>query len=288
MHKVMHLTIISTLVFLLCSCSEAGVSSSFEISSAISPISFLRLSSSTNIYEEATHPAPSQAIIIDNKALEKIYRTFLSENYQKLSDAFFSGISGIGFIDLDMDGGIEMLILDAGASAAMGLQFFDIIDGSVECVSANMDTVGTIFGGKHMSNVIVNANTFDSFRLVKNKSTGEKFFIIQSGNGAVDFCYSELVRFGTDNGILTLTSLMYKHEDYDMDSRIITGENFKVNGEDADRSTYEYAYCEFFSNVTDTGYIAKGVFMGENADYELSLDGLVAMTDKALTLYESP
>lgn len=288
MRRFKYLIIISTLISMLCSCSEAELTSAFVYPTVVSPCSSSQPSSSTDLSEETAQPYSLRAVVMDNEAHGEDFRAFLSENYQKLSDAFFGGISGIGFADLDMDGGIEMLIFDAGASTAMGIQFFDIIDGSVECVSANMDAVGTTFGGEHMSDVVVNANAFDSFRLVEDISTGEKFYVVQSGNGASDFSYSELVRFGSDNGVLTLTSIMYKHEDYDINNGDVTGENFIVDGKGTNRFAYEFAYSKFFAGVTDTGYVAKGVFMWENSDYELSFDGLMAMADKALALYEVP
>jgi len=276
--------IIAAILFMLCSCSNAELSSAFVYPSVGSSAGISQLSSATDLDSEPAQPSA----VVDNNARGEVFRAFLSDNYQELSDAFFGVISGIGFIDLDMDGGIEMLIFDAGASAAMGLQFFDIVDGKVECVSANMEALGTIFGGKHMSGVIVTANAFDAFRLVKSTTTGEKLYIVQSGNGAADFIYSELIRFGNDNGVLTLQSLLYKYEDYNIDSGDLTGESYKILGKAANRSAYDSAYSEFFAGVSDTGFDAKGVFLWESSDYEASFDGLMAMADNALTLYKVP
>lgn len=291
MRKSYGIIIITIMISLLCSCENAGLSSATLTPSAELTENSPSQSeaSSTDISGETAHPSPEQSqppADVDNAEREDIFSTFLSENYQRLSDACFGGIAGVGFIDLDMDGGIEMLVFDAGASAAMGLQFFDIIDEKVECVSANMDAVGEAFGGEHMSGTIVNANYFDDFRLMEYKTTGEKFYIVQSGNGAADFSYSELVRFGNDDGILTLTSLMYKYEDYDIDSGDVTGESFKINGKYVGRTEYETAYSIFFAGANDTGHDAEGVFMWDDPDYEASYDGLMAMAKKALTLYD--
>ncbi len=287
MHKTYRLITTVLILCLLCSCSNAELSSA-SVQPSIDSSGSSSQPSASIVPGDPAQASPSQAIVVDNKARGEFFRTFLSDNYQKLSDAFFGGISGIAFIDLDMDGGIEMLIFDAGASAAMGLQFFDIVDDNVECVSANMEAVGTSFGGEHLSDVIVNANTFEDFRLMQDKATDEKFFIVESGNGAADFSYTELIRFGNDNGVPTLQSLVYKHEDYNIDSGDLTGESFKLSGKAANRSVYEAAYSKFFAGVTDTGYVAKGVLLWENTDYEDSLDGLLAMADKALTLYKIP
>lgn len=283
MRKPLHLIMMLLLLCLLCSCREAGlyspspsVPSENAGNTTTSPESTVSPSSNAST-------APEQ---VDNTARGVLFRDFLQDNYQKLSNDFFGGISGVGFIDLDMDGGIEMLIFDAGASAAMGLQFFDIIDDAVECVSANMTGVGTSFGGVHMSPVIVCANHFEDFRLVTDKRTGEKSFIVHSGNGASDFSYSELVRFGSDTGVLTLTSLLYKYTDFDIDSGAVKAERFKIAGKDANKTAYEAAYTAFFADVEDSDYDTKGVFLWENPQYENDLDGLLAMADKALTLFE--
>lgn len=284
MRKPYRLLIILLLLSLLCSCGEAGLSSvSATPPAASGDIGASNAPELESPIPPAASEAPEQ---VDNAARGALFRVFLNDNYQKLSDAFFGGISGVGFIDLDMDGGIEMLIFDAGASAAMGLQFFDIVDGAVECVSANMEAVGTAFGGAHMSSVFVNANHFEDFRLVTDKKTGEKFYIVTSGNGAADFNYSELVRFGSDKGVLTLTSLMYKYTDVDMDTGTVKAESFKLAGKDAAKADYEAAYSDFFSGVEDTGFDAQGVFLWENTQYESGLEGLLTMTDKALTLFE--
>lgn len=284
MRKIFSIIIIAIMLSFLCSCDAAGLSSSLASPFANSSSSG-RTASSTDLTSETQAPTKPTAEV-DNKARGASFRTFLSDNYQKLSEAFFGGISGIGFIDLDMDGGIEMLIFDTGASAAMGLQFFDIVENKVECVSANMEAVGKVFGGKHLSDVVVNANKFDDFRLMEDKSTGEKFYIVQSGNGATDFSYSELIRFASDDGVLTISTLMYKYEDYDIDSGAVIGESFKISGSSANRSSYDAAYSKFFADVKDTGYEAKGIFLWELSEQDngLSYDSMLTMADKALTL----
>lgn len=285
MRKAFAIAFIIMMLFSLSSCENANLSA---VDGTNSNAPNQDQTTSTDISGNVS-PSPEQSqkpVNIDNKEREKIFSDFLSDNYQKISDSFFSGISGIGFIDLDQDGGIEMVIFDAGASAAMGVQFFDIIDNNVECVSANMEAVGQNFGGEHFSSIVVNANYFDDFRLMEDKVSGEKFFIVESGNGAADFSYKELIRFGNDNGILTLESLMYKHEDYDIDTGNTTGQRFKINGKDAGKAEYDKAYKDFYSGIEDTGYEAKGVFMWENADYASNYKGFMAMVNQALSLYD--
>ena len=270
MRKSYSILFIVLILSLLCSCGVSSLPSAETASPSKSP---------------SFSPVPSPSPSVDNTGREEIFRTFLSENYQKLSDSFSGGIAGIGFIDLDLDGGMEMIVFDTGASAAMGAQFFDIANGKVECISANMDAVGKAFGGSDMSAVIVNANHFNDFRLMKDKSTGEKFFIVSSGNGAADFSYSELIRFGSKNGVLTLESLLYKYETTDVDSGAVTGDIYKIKGKAAAGSAYESAYAAFYNNAEDLGFDAKGVLTLES-DSASSKEGLIAMAVKALSLYD--
>ena len=275
MRRYYSIAIIALMLCLLCSCSAAGFSSALSTPST---------ASSTDLTAE---PSLSPAVLVDNIARAKIFRTFLSDNYQKLSDVFFEGITGICFIDLDKDGGIEMLLFDAGASAAMGLQFFDIIDNKVECISANLDSVGSTFGGKHMSDVIVNANSFQAFRLMQDKETGELFFIVNSGNGAADFVYSELIRFGSTDGVMTLQSLLYIYNEIDMNTGAVTEESYKVNGEEVSAAEYSDAINKLDSEMTDLGYIAKGVFLSEISGEatRFNFENMMTMADKALYLF---
>lgn len=223
---------------------------------------------------------------IENIVRAQMFKNFLTDNYNQLSTLMSGGISGIGFIDLDLDGGMEMLIFDAGASAAMGLQFFDIIDGEVECVSANIVDLGAAFDGGHLRETYVNANYFDDFRLMTDKETGDKFFCITSANGALDFSYSELIQFAADGEILTLTSLSYKYESYDIDTSELMSANFTVKGEPCDEDAFDAAMNAFDVNSEDTLLECKGVFTWEDNSYSDGLTGLLAMADKALALAE--
>ncbi|NCC67054.1 MAG: hypothetical protein EOM14_02500 [Clostridia bacterium] len=233
-------------------------------------------------------PAPSDIVrdrtTVDNTEREQLFMSFLSDNYNELAGIMYDGIAGIGFVDLDCDGGMEMIMFDAGASAAMGIQLFDIIDGKVECVSANLTDIGENFGGEHFSQTIVNANYFDDFRLMTNSQTGEKFFSITSGNGAVDFSYSEIIKFGAEGENLSLTSVCYKYEDYDENTGDVTGANYKLGTQVCDEREYSAAKAAFEEENKDTDLEVKGVFAWENSSYTDGLDGLTAMAEKALSL----
>ncbi|MBP8639770.1 MAG: hypothetical protein KBI01_02545 [Oscillospiraceae bacterium] len=264
--------IIALVLALLCSCSPAGFSSALDTPYSSPPD-----------YSSSTAPLTSQveAALVENISRAKIFRDFLSDNYNALSKAFYEGIKGIGFIDLDQDGGIEMLLFDAGASAAMGLQFFDIIDDRVECVSANLDSVRTAFGGKHMTDVVANANSFQDFRLMQEKESDKLFFLVESGNGAPDFIYREFIRFSNTDGVLSLERLLYKYTEMDIDSGAVTSQSYEVNGKTASSDEYSFSKSRLASSIFDTDYAAEGVFLWEG-NYSSDLDGLMAMTDEAL------
>lgn len=212
------------------------------------------------------------------------YLDFLTENYDALSNAFVVGIAGIGFIDLDLDTVPEMLIFDSGASAAMGVQIFDIISGNITCVSANLLTVSEAFGDAYTSEFYVNTNYMDAFRL-KQRPDGSRFFCVESGNGAVDFSYTELICFGGENGVLTLESSLYRHEEYAEESGDITAVSCTAHGENVDLASYEKLYTQFFKENADCGYTAAGAFVWENKEFDNGYDGFLAMAEAALAVY---
>ncbi len=230
---------------------------------------------------------PVIAVSKENEQRENTFRNFIDENYDSLSAACFGGIAGVGFIDLDLDGCIEMLLFDAGASASMGVQFFDVFDDKVECVSANMSPMAEAFGGEHITDIVVNANYFDDFRLMESADKSQRFFQVVSFNGAADFSYHELIRFGSTNGVLTLNSLAYICEDFDIDSGEVLSAEYKLSGKACTSEEYYAALDLMAKEATDTGLEAKGVFMWEDPSYAADKAGLLAMTDAALKLSRS-
>lgn len=215
-----------------------------------------------------------------------VYRSFLEENFNRLSELCYGGIAGVGFIDLDLDGAPEMLLFDSGASASMGVQFFDIVgpEGNVECISANMMDLGREFGSEHYSPVYVNANYFDDFRLMRSSNDEMRFFV-DSGNGALDFSYSELIEFGAADGVLTLASRLYRYDDYDIESGEISSTHCTRGSETITAADYEAALSEFHSSWQDSGYDAFGVFIWEGKNYSTEYDGFMAMLNAAVSGY---
>ena len=271
MKRQISLILILLLLLGLCGCSIAGGSPLPETEAPVTPAPM-----------ESTAPAlPSPEV---DDSWREAYLSFLSENYEALADAFVVGIAGTGFIDLDLDGTPEMLIFDSGASAAMGVQIFDIIGSNVTCVSANLLTVSEAFGDAYTSDVYVNTNFMDAFRL-KQRPDGSRFFCIESGNGAVDFSYTELISFGIKDGSLAPESLLYCHEEYEEESGDIIAITCTKNGEAIDLAAYEYYHSQFFKENADCGYTAAGAFVWENKAFDNSYDGFLAMAEAALALY---
>lgn len=281
MPKRTTLAIIVVLIFtFFCSCGDMELVDS----SAYPQLSF---SPSGESSPEVGSECPVIAGSEENEQRENFFRSFVDENYDSLSAACFGGIAGLGFIDLDLDGYIEMLLFDAGASASMGVQFFDVFDGKVECVSANMAPMAEAFGGNHFTNIAVNANFFDDFRLMESADKSQRFFQVVSFNGATDFSYYELIRFGSENGMLTLNSLAYIREDYDIDTGEALSAEYKLLGKACTSEEYYAALDLTAKENIDTGLEAKGVFMWDNPSYTADKTGLLAMTDEALKLSKS-
>lgn len=242
-------------------------------------------STGTAIPTESPTPSPklSSSPAPDDSEAVKIYRDFLKNNYEALFEACGS-IAGIGFIDLDCDGIREMIIFDSGASASMGVQFFDISDKKVECISANSEAVGKAFGGEHLTANYVNANLLEDFRLMENKADGKQFFLVESGNGNVESFYRELIRFGSEDGVLTLSPLVYRYDEFDDATGAISGSRFKIDGEDSDEAAYLSAISKIYADAADTGLECRGVFMWESPDYTEDFKGFMLMAEKALEL----
>ena len=212
-----------------------------------------------------------------------IYTEFVDTSYDRLQESFLGGIAGVAFIDLDLDNTPEMIVYDLGASASMGVQIFDIIDGLVECISANMSTVGDEFGGSHLSHVYVNCNYFTDFRLMES-AAGERFFSVESGNGAIDFAYQELITFGSADGIVTLNKELYKYAEYDEDGNETTA-RYEADGTSCTADEYTAGYEKFYSDNEDVGYEASGRFLLENKAYTQDYDGIMAMVKDAISAY---
>lgn len=213
-----------------------------------------------------------------------LYRTWLENSFDVVAALWPDGISGIGFVDLDLDGTPELLLFDMGASAAMGLQIFDIADGAVVCVSSVNEAAAAAFGGDYFSPVSVCAQLFEDFRLVSDgEQTG---FTVHSANGTPESSWDEIIRFRRGTGdVLTLESVCRCEIINDVENDTIAVENYYVDGADTDEVAYIEA-SQAADSAADLGYEASGVFQWNDMErYDTSLEGLLVMLDDAAALY---
>ena len=212
------------------------------------------------------------------------YRQFLEDNFDVLAALWPDGMSGIGYLDLDLDGVPEMVLFDMGASAALGAQLFDIVGSEVVCVSSLNEAAAAAFGDEYFSPVGVSASAFTDFRLVND---GEQlWFAVRSANGSVDYDWTELVRFGCgEGGVLTLTSLCRCETETDAENGTTLSQSYTVRGEEVAGEAWEMAEADYAA-TEDLGYEAAGVFLWEDEEhYDPSLEGLLIMADAAATAY---
>ncbi len=237
-----------------------------------------------NAGEASGLPGLSFYTPVDAERWLPAYRSFLSDSFDVIAALWPDGISGIGFIDLDLDGMPELLLFDMGASAAMGVQIFDLVGEQVVCISSVNEGAAAAFGGEHFSAVSVCAQLFEDFRLVNDGE--QSWFLVHSANGTPETSWEEFVRFGCDaEGVLTLRSLCRSEIVSDVEADAIIAESYSVDGESCDAA--QYAEAEAAAEAaTDLGYGAFGVFQWNDPErYDTSLDGLLVMLDDAAAGY---
>ncbi len=210
------------------------------------------------------------------------YISFLDSNYDIFAALWPDGMGGAAFIDLDLDGTPEMVLFDLGASVSMGAHIFDIIDGSVECVSSALDSAQNAFGGSHWSSVGVNAGFFEAFRLCK--SDNGWCFWVDSNNGTMESTWDEIVRFDSVGGVLTPVSVCDRYLEFDMDSGLVVTERYTVAGQSTDNVGYDQASLAYQAGP-DAGYEAKGVYVWDSGAYTADREGLTAMVRDAAAAY---
>ena len=235
---------------------------------------------------EATEaPAPVETAAPAPEAWETLYSSFLTANYRTLADACYGFVAGLGFIDLDLDTVPELLVFDAGASSSMGVQFFDIVNGKVECVSASSVAVGDAFGGDFYDpRLNVNTTAFASFRL-KEGSDGALYFEVTSHNGAEDMRYSELIRFTKNpGGVLALQTLACQQTAVDPATQTELYTVYTVGDQPIEKSQYDSILTTAAAAI-DYGYEAGGVFLWEDKGYGQDILGFNAMLEAALDKY---
>ncbi len=211
------------------------------------------------------------------------YLDFLAGSADIFAALWPDGMSGVGFIDLDLDGTPEMAVFDQGAAAAMGVQLFDLDDEGVWCVSSVMDGAAGAFGDRHFTPVSVCASFFESFRLSRTEQ-GWSFWV-NSANGTLETAWNEIVRFESDGGILTPVSVCAQYLENNAETGLVVAEEYTLAGHSADRDSYDAA-ANVYLEGEDVGYEAKGVFLWNDMDaYGGGWDGFMAMARDAAAAY---
>ena len=135
----------------------------------------------------------------------------------------------------------------------------------------------------------MNCNYFDDFRLVEDIATGERYFLIESGNGAEDFMYREVIRFGRGGGVLTLTSLLYQIESYSLDgdgeNMVISQAFYEREGQSVSAEEYGAAYEALMASLRYADYSPAGAFIWEDKAYDGSAESFWRLVQTALSRY---
>jgi len=234
--------------------------------------------------EESVPPEePEQTLPAAAEGWQESYLTFLSDNYDIFAALWPEGLSGVGFIDLDLDGTPEMLIFDFGASATMGVHLFDLVDGQVYCVSSALDSVSGAFDSRYLKTVSVCANYFESFRLIRNGD--DLSFWVESANGTLESTWGEIIRFDCVDGVLVPVSVCSRYLESNPETGVVFREEYTVGEETADEAGYTRA-AEPYTGGEDMGYDGSGLFLWNNMKhYDTTYEGFMAMAEDAATAH---
>ncbi len=215
---------------------------------------------------------------------QTLYTDFLTSRFDELVQASKGAITGVGFIDLDLDGTPEMLLFDPGAGSAMGVQFFDIAEDQVVCVAASSDSFNYSFGGPYFSpRLYVNTTSFQAFRL-REAADGQLYFEVDSYNGAEDFRYSERIRFTQQKGVLQLMTIACMQTSVDPETQEERYTVYTVGDVPIDAESYRTILARA-DQAVDLGYEAAGVFLWDDMRYNADLPGFTLMLEDALAAY---
>lgn len=284
MKRFIHTGLILCLLLSLCACGGPAAEPAAEPTAAPAETS---AAAPTESPAESPEPAGGETeggALADYRPADVdwqgIYGRFLEDNFDVIAALWPDGISGVGYLDLDLDGVMEMVLFDMGASATLGAQIFDIADGDVVCVSSVNEAAAAAFGGEYFSALSVCASYFEDFRLV---GEAEPYFRVKSANGDMTSCWEEQIRFvpGEPDTVLQLESLCRMESRSDVESGTVAEERFFVAGVSGSKEDYEDA-CAALAADRDLGYEAAGVFLWNDMErYDTSLEGLLAMAEDA-------
>ena len=280
--------IIAVVLLSLCACGTAGGA---KPAAETAPIAPSETSAPAPTPAEETPkptepPAPADAAPLLPATVDGWagpYLDFLENNFDILAALWPEGLTGVGFIDLDLDGTPEMILFDQGVSATLGAQLFDCVDGQVYCVSSVLESARGAFDGDHLSDVSVCTSYFEAFRLCR---TEEGFaFWVSSANGTMETSWDELVTFRAGDGVLTPVSVCSRRLEIDPETGLVVEEAYTVGGESADAQGYASAAAAY-TEAADMGYEGKGVFLWNDMQrYDTTCEGLLAMAQDAAEAY---
>lgn len=232
---------------------------------------------------EATTDEPELSLPEPAEGWQETYLTFLDDNYDIITALWPGGLAGVGFIDIDLDGTPEMLLFDFGASATMGVHLFDLVNGTVCCVSSALDSASGAFGAEYLTAVSVCASYFESFRLLRNG--GEYAFWVESANGTLESAWNEIIRFDCDDGVLTPVSVCSRYLECNVETGMVITESYSVGPEESDEAGYGEASAPYVYGE-DMGYDGAGLFLWDNMKrYDTTYEGFMAMAQDAATAY---
>lgn len=277
MKRLALLLLTAALTAALCACSTARAASPTDDPEPIV--------SATETPEPTEPPAPLELVLSDApEGWAEAYIRFLDDNYDIFAALWPEGLSGIGFIDLDLDSMPEMVVFDLGASATLGVQLFDCVDGQVYCVSSVLDTAAGAFGDEYFSKISVCTSYFESFRL--SLTQNGYCFWVDSANGTLESSWDEIIRFDCgEDGVLIPVSVCGRYLQSDADSGVVVTENYTVDGGEADADAYKAA-ADVYMDAEDLGYDASGVFLWKDMNsYDTTYDGFMAMARDAAEAY---
>ena len=282
MRRLEFLTLAAVIALLLCACGAAGAEAAAQTpAAAVTADAAPTEAPAAEETPEPTAPPAPMTLELPEPAegWADSYLAFLDDNYDILAALWPEGLTGVGFIDLDLDGTPEMILFDLGASATLGVQMFDLVDGEVYCVSSVQENAAGAFGDEHFSRVSVCTSFFEAFRL--SATANGYCFWVDSANGTLESSWDELVRFDSTDGVLTPVSVCGRYLESDSETGAVVAERYTVAGEDADAESFTAAF-RTYSEARDTGYTAAGVFLWSDIQrYDTTYDGLMAMARDA-------
>lgn len=240
--------------------------------------------------QETAEPAPTAPPASEELGLPappegwaESYLEYMSDNYDIFAALWPEGLTGAGFIDLDLDGTPELVVFDSGASATMGVHLFDLVDGHVYCVSSALDSAAGAFGDAHFSHVSICASYFEAFRLSRTEEGW--CFWVDSANGTMEISWDDIIRFDNVEGVLTPAVAASRYLRSDIDTGVVTEASYTVDGDETDAAGYG-AVAAYYAAAPDAGYDAAGVFLwNDMSRYDTSYDGFMALAQDAAAVY---